>query len=48
MDKCKFRNNCECFDETSVTCVDSYDRGYCGIFRRFVSKEIKQYKKVID
>jgi hypothetical protein len=41
--KCKYRVNCDCYEESSATCNTDLDKSYCGIYRRFDSKEIKVY-----
>ena len=42
---CENKDVCECYDESSYTCTQETDKSYCGIWRQFNRREIKEYKK---
>ncbi len=42
---CENKAVCECFDEFSYTCTQECDKSYCGLWRQFNRREIKEYKK---
>lgn len=42
---CENKDVCDCFEDTSYVCTQEMDKSYCGIWKRFNRREIKEYKK---
>ncbi len=37
--KCEFSKKCSGYQEDSFTCEKALDKGYCGIYKRFLEGE---------
>ena len=42
---CENKDVCDCYEDTSYVCTQECDKSYCGIWRQFNRREIKEYKK---
>jgi hypothetical protein len=42
---CENRDVCDCYEDASYVCNQEYDKSYCGIWRQFNRREIKEYRK---
>jgi len=43
--KCIYALKCAAYRDNSYTCTKASDKGYCGIYRQFISGAIKVYKQ---
>jgi hypothetical protein len=46
--KCEYALRCDAYRDDSYTCTKEVNKGYCGIYRQFISGVIKIYKQDSD
>ncbi len=42
---CENKDVCDGYDKSSYVCNQENDKSYCGIWRQFNRREIKEYRK---